>query len=426
MPPVTATAPAAPEDALLAGLTVLDFTRVLAGPYCTRLLADLGARVIKVERPGEGDEVRYTLLQLQPDRTDQSSYFVRLNAGKRGIAIDLAHPQARELVFDLVRSADVVVENFSPGVMARYGLAAAALRRVRPDLVYCAISGFGQTGPLSSMQAYAHLINAISGVMDLERGGEREPRVAYLQAADVLAGAHAFGSICAALLRRARTGRGADVDVSMLECLVCADDITYGAVLNGGEVLRQQRVGMVVHPISGGYVALQTVGAPHLWTRLVTLIGRPELTADPRFATPMARRTNWAPLQQIIRDWLDRFDSVERAVEVLSGARVPCVPMLSPEELIEHPHMASRSAFPEVPHPVCGGVRVTATPFHVDGGPIDPSGPAPYRVGEHTRAVLTELLGYSEERVGELARAGVVEVPDDGARPAAAREEARR
>ena len=194
------TASVSADEPLLAGLTVVDFTRVLAGPYCTRMLADLGARVIKIERPGEGDEIRHTVFQLDPARTDQSTYFTRLNAGKESIAIDLARPQAREIVLDLVRSADVVVENFSRGVMARYGLDAATLRALRPELVYCSISGFGQTGPLSSMQAYAHLINAISGMMDLDRSGAPEPRVSYLQTADVLAGAHAFGAICAALV----------------------------------------------------------------------------------------------------------------------------------------------------------------------------------------------------------------------------------
>ncbi len=273
-------------EPLLDGLTVLDFTRVLAGPYCTRLLADLGARVIKIERPGEGDEIRYSVTQLEPGRTDQSSYFVRLNAGKQGIAIDLAHPQARDVVLDLVRLADVVVENFSPGIMARYGLDDAALRTVRPDLVYCSISGFGQTGPLGSMQAYAHLINAISGMMDMERSGEDQPRASYLQTADVLAGTHAFGAICAALLRRARSGQGAYLDVSMLECLIAADDITFHALLNGGEVWRAPRVGMLVHSIGGRYVAMQAVGAPHLLSRLLALIGRPELAIDERFATP--------------------------------------------------------------------------------------------------------------------------------------------
>jgi crotonobetainyl-CoA:carnitine CoA-transferase CaiB-like acyl-CoA transferase len=385
------------REPLLEGVTVLDFTRVLAGPYCTRLLADLGARVIKIERPGEGDEIRYSVTQLEPGRTDQSSYFVRLNAGKRSIAIDLAHAQARDVVFDLVRLADVVVENFSPGIMARYGLDDAALRSVRPDLVYCSISGFGQTGPLGSMQAYAHLINAISGMMDMERSGQDAPRASYLQTADVLAGTHAFGAICAALLRRVRSGRGASLDVSMLECLIAADDITFHSLLNGGEVWRTPRAGMLVHPIAGRHVAMQAVGAPHLLSRLLALIGRPELAVDERFATPSARRQNWPAFAQ--------------AVAALSAARIPSVPMLSPEEVVGHPQIVHRAVFPEVAHPVRGPVRVTATPFHIDRRPVSPGGPAPYRVGENTRQVLNDVLGYSAERVEALQRERVVEIP---------------
>jgi len=387
----------------------VDFTRVLAGPYCTRLLADLGARVIKIERPGEGDEIRYSVVQLEPGRSDQSSYFVRLNAGKCGIAIDLANPQARGIVMDLARISDVLIENFSPGVMARYGLDDAALRQVRPDLVYCSISGFGQTGPLGSLQAYAHLINAISGMMDLERSGEREPRASYLQTADVLAGTHAFGAICAALLRRLRTGQGAYLDVSMLECLIAADDITFHALLNGGEVWRAPRAGMLVHAIQGRHVAMQAVGAPHLLARLLGLIGRPELATDARFATPAARRAHWPQFAQILREWLGGFDSVEQAVAKLTSARIPSAPMLSPEEVIAHPHMSVRAAFPEVPHATRGAVRITATPFHVDYRPIGPGGAAPYRVGEQTRKVLTEVLGYSAERVAALEQQRVIE-----------------
>ena len=408
---MTISAPTAPDEPLLAGITVVDFTRVLAGPYCTRMLADLGARVIKIERPGEGDEIRHTIFQLDPEHTDQSTYFTRLNAGKQSIAIDLAHPQARAIALDLARSADVVVENFSPGVMARYGLDDAALRALRPDLVYCSISGFGQTGPLSSMQAYAHLINAISGMMDLDRCGDPNPRVSYLQTADVLAGAHAFGAICAALVRRGRNGRGAYLDVSMLECLVAADDMSYGSLLNGGPAQRQPRIGMVVHPIGDRYVAVQSAGAPHLWTRLSALIGRPGIATDPRFATPMARRANWPALLQILHEWLDSFDSVDQAVETLSRARIPAVPMLSPEEIIQHPQMAARSAFPEIEHPTRGSVRVTALPFHVDHRPVAPGGPAPYRVGQHTREVLTGHLGYSGEQVDALASQRVIEIP---------------
>jgi crotonobetainyl-CoA:carnitine CoA-transferase CaiB-like acyl-CoA transferase len=409
---MTQSAAPSPDEALLAGLTVIDFTRVLAGPYATRMLADLGARVIKIERPGEGDEIRYTVMQLDAARTDQSSYFVRLNAGKESIAIDLAHAQARAVVLDLVRGADVVVENFSPGVMARYGLDETALRALRPDLVYCSISGFGQTGPLSSLQAYAHLINAISGMMDLDRSGESTPRVSYLQTADVLAGAHAFGSICAALLRRARNGRGAYLDVSMLECLIAADDMSYPALLNGGKIVREPRIGMLVHPIGERYIAMQSAGAPHLWSRLVALIGRPELENDARFATPMARRVNWGELTAVLRDCLSRFDSVDQAVETLSAARIPAVPMLSPEEVIEHPHLAARAAFPQIEHRGRGRIRVTGLPFHVDYKPIAPGGPAPYQVGEHTRQVLTRL-GYDAARIAALQSQRVIDIPEN-------------
>ncbi|MEZ5658478.1 MAG: CaiB/BaiF CoA-transferase family protein [Burkholderiaceae bacterium] len=399
-----------PDDAPLAGYIVADFTRVLSGPYCTRLLADLGATVIKIERPGEGDEVRYVLPQLNEERADQSAYFARMNAGKLGIAIDFAHPDARELVHALVRRADVVVENFSPGVMAKYGFDEASLRAIKPDLVYCAISGFGQTGPLRKLQAYAHLINAFSGMMELDRAGQFEPRASNLQAADVLAGAHAFGAVLAALLRRARTGKGAFIDVSMLECLVAADDVNFPALLNGHPVQRQPRAGMLVQAIGDRHLAMQVSGVASMWTRLTELMGRPELRDDERFATPAARRRNWALLAETIGQWLQGFDSVEAAIQVLSEARLPNVPVLHPEELIEHEQMRARGAFVAVAHPVSGDARVTATPFQLDGDPIVPAGPVPWRIGEHSEQVLIEQLGLTPERIRQLAERGVIAV----------------
>ncbi len=396
---------------LLDGVTVLDFTRVLAGPYCTRLLADLGARVIKVERPGEGDEMRRGYLQLEAGRPDQSTYFVRCNAGKLSVAIDLAHPASREIVLDLARAADVAVDNFLPGVITRLGYDHATLAAVKPDLVYCSISGYGQTGPLSTRPAFAHIIQALSGLMDLERQGEPLPRVGYLQTADVLAGTHAFGAILAALLRRARTGEGAYIDVSMLECLIAAEDITYGSVINGGEPYPGPRAGMVVHAIGGRHLALQFVGAPQLWPRLVAALGRPDLAQEPRFATPAARRQNWEALRHLVGEWLDRFASVDEALEALTAARIPCAPVLSPLEVVAHPHLAARRFFPGVPHPDRGRVRVTATPFHLDGDALVPAGPAPYRAGEDTRVVLADLLGYSAERIESLLDAGAIEAP---------------
>ena len=396
---------------LLEGITVLDFTRVLAGPYGTRLLADHGASVIKVERPGEGDEMRRGYMQLEPDRADQSTYFVRINAGKLSIAIDLARPESRPVVLDLARRADVVVENFVPGVVDRLGCDYATLAAVKPDLVYCSISGFGQTGPLRGWPAFAHIISAVSGLMDFERDPDPAPRVPYLQAADVLAGTHAFGAICAALLRRARTGAGARLDVSMLEALVSAEDLNYGPILNGGEALRGARTGMIVHRIGDRWLAMQTVGAPQLWPRLLKLMERPELADDPRFNAPLLRRQNWPQLRPIIVAWLDRFPTVDAALEALNAARLPCAPVLDPGQVVSHPHLAARRFFPEIEHPGRGKVRITATPYHVDGGPVDPAGPAPYRPGEHTRRVLAEMLGYSEERISELHASGTVASP---------------
>jgi len=391
-----------------AGIRILDFTRVLAGPYCTRLLADLGARVIKVERPGEGDETRHGYVQLEAGRTDQATYFVRVNAGKLSVALNLSAPAGRAVALDLARVADVAVENFVPGVAARLGCDYPTLAAVRRDLVYCSISGFGQTGPLRRHQAFAHIIHAISGVMYLEQRPDPLPRVNYLQAADVLAGSHAFGAILAALWRRQRTGQGAYLDVSMLEALIAAEDVTFGAVLNGGEALPGPRPGMVVHAVGGRFIVLQSVGAPELWSRVVGVLDRPELATDPRFATPAARRQHWSELSAIICGWLDRFPTAEAALEALTAARIPCGPVLSPGEVVSHPHLAERGAFPAIAHPARGFVRVTATPFHIDGRPVAPAGPAPYRVGEHTHDVLRDVLGYPGVRIEELERSGVI------------------
>jgi crotonobetainyl-CoA:carnitine CoA-transferase CaiB-like acyl-CoA transferase len=314
------------------------------------------------------------------------------------------------VILDLARVADVAIENFVPGVAARLGCDYAALARVRPDIVYCSISGFGQTGPLRDFPAFHHIVNAMSGVMHLERQTDAAPRVGYLQAADVLSGTHALGAILAGLVRRARTGRGAYLDVSMLEALIAAEDITFGAVLNGGAVYPGPRPGMIAHTLEGGDLVTQTVGAPQLWSRLCAAMKRPELADDPRFATPAARREHWPAIREIVLAWLDGLVTRERALQALRAARVPAAPVLSPPEVAALPHLGARQAFPEIPHPGRGKVRVTATPFHVDGQPVAPTGAAPYRIGQDTRRVLGEVLGYAPERIEELIADRVVAV----------------
>ena len=405
------TAPVTSDDLPLTGLVVLDLTRVLAGPYGTRLLADLGARVIKVERPGEGDEIRRAPHQLLPGRDDQSTYFIRVNAGKESVALDLAKPEGRNVALDLARRADVFIENFAPGVVARLGCDYEAVRAVKPDIVYCSISGFGQTGAWRARPAFAHIANAVSGLMYLEKGDDPAPKASNLQAADVLAGTHASNAIMAALWRRARTGRGARLDVSLLEALISAESATFGSVLNGGEEHGNPRPGMIVHRIGDRYLALQIVGAPRLWERLLGLMKQPDLAKDPRFASSLARRQNWRDLRGTITEWLDGFATAEAALATLEEARIPCAPVLTPAESIASAHLAERQFFPAVPHPTAGSVRVTASPFHLDGRPTHPRGPAPHRVGEHTRHVLGGLLGYAEERIAALVAAGVAEAP---------------
>jgi CoA:oxalate CoA-transferase len=399
------------ESLPLAGLLVIDLTRVLAGPYCTRLLADMGARVIKIERPGTGDETRINVHQLEPGRTDQSSYFTRVNAGKESVAVDLSSPDGRQVVLDLARHADIFIENFAPGVVGRLGLDYQAVSAVKPDIVYCSISGFGQTGPWRHKQAFAHITNAISGLMHLDQGDEANPRASNLQAADMLAATHASTAILGALWRRGRTGKGAHLDVSMLESLVASDSVTFASVLNGGTEHGNPRPGMMVHKIGKRYLAFQIAGGTAIWLRLVGVMERPELAQDPRFKTSDLRRQNWRALREILGEWLDGFSSVDVALEVLEKARVPCAPVLFPAEVVASPHLAERGFFPSLPHPGRGSVRVTASPYHLDGKPVQPQRPAAYRVGEHTRDVLAGLLGYSEERVTALLASKTIEAP---------------
>jgi len=197
----------------------------------------------------------------------------------------------------------------------------------------------------------------------------------------------------------------------MLEALVASDSVTYGAVLNGGQEHGNPRPGMVVHKIGHRYLAFQVVGGSELWPRLLKVMERPELANDPRFATADARRANWRALREVIVRWLDDFASVDAAIEVLTKARLPCAPVLRPAEVIAAPQLAERKFFPALSHPARGDVRVTASPYHLDGKPVHPQGPAPHRVGQHTRDVLANLLGYDEKRISALLASRAVEAP---------------
>src|SRR5437867_6960889 len=242
--------------------------------------------------------------------------------------------------------AEVVVENFMPGVVARLHCDYATLRAVKPDIIYCSISGFGQTGPGRARPAFPHIINADSGLMHLEQGDEPAPRASNLQAADVLAATHAATAIASAIVRKSRTGKGAYLDVSMLEALIAADSVAYAAVLNGGEEYGNPRPGMIVAPIGDRYVAMQFTGSPQLWPRLLSVMGRPELGGDPRFDTSEKRRSNWRELRPTVESWLAMFRTPEAALKALSAERIPCAPLLRPAVAVAEPHRAALGSLP--------------------------------------------------------------------------------
>ena len=394
---------------MLSGLVVLDLTRVLAGPQCTRLLADLGARVIKIERPGEGDEMRRSPAPL-PGEQDQSTYFARRNAGKQSVGIDLSQPDGISVLLDIARQADVVVENFMPGVTTKLGCDYDAVRTVKADVVYCSISGFGHAGPDAKQGAFAHVVAAASGIMHLD-AGDAAPRTSHLQAADVLAGTNAFGAILAALWRRERTGQGAYIDVSMLESLLASEDISYGTVPNGTPSIPGPRAGMGISKVTGRWIAWQSGGAPTLWPRLCNAMACPELITDERYESAESRRENWPAIEALVATWLDTFTNPQLALDALRRARIPCALVASAEEVVASEHLAYRQTFHSIEHPGGGEVKVTASPYWIDHQPILAAGPAPYRIGEHTKAVLSDLLGYDANKLEQLLESGAVAAP---------------
>ncbi|MFZ4894502.1 CaiB/BaiF CoA transferase family protein [Plantibacter sp. Mn2098] len=410
-PTPSAPAPSAAAPGLsagpLAGVKVLDLARVLAGPLCAAMLGDLGADVTKVELPGRGDDSR----DFTPHVNGESTYFMLLNRGKKSITIDLKSPEGHALLLRLIEQADVLVENFRPGVTARLGIDYESVKALNPRLVYVSISGFGQTGPYAHRAAYDHIVQAMGGIMSVTGWADGPPTRIGDAVGDVVAGVYGSWGALAALLQRGITGEGQHVDVAMLDSIFSLQMVSLSQLLGGAGA--PSRIGNS-HPISApmdayaaadGHVVIAVANDP-LFVRLTTAMGRPELIADPRFATDPDRLTHQQDLRTVIEEWTGAH-SVDEIVTILETAGVPAAPIWDIGQVAASDHAAHRGLVKTVEHPVAGTVQVVPQPVHFSGRTDSPDLVAP-TLGQHTEQILRDDLGLDAAEIQALRESGVV------------------
>jgi formyl-CoA transferase/CoA:oxalate CoA-transferase len=393
------------HEGALSGLRVLDLTRILSGPFCTMILADLGADVIKVEDVGKGDDTR---AWGPPFQGADAAYFHSVNRNKRSIAVDLKDQECLALVQRLAREADVVAENFRPGTAARLGLGFEQVRAHNPRIVYASISGYGQTGPMSQEPGYDAIAQALSGVMSVTGEADGPPVRFGVSGADLAAGMWACVGLLAALHERQRTGQGQWVDISLVDGQIAW--LTYVAAghLATGEV--PQRYGSA-HPTIVPYQAFPTAdghlmvaaGNDGLWQRFARVAGLGELAADPRFATNPDRVRNREQLLPLIEDVL-RTRPAQECVELLAEAGVPVGRINTVDQALAHPQVVAREMTAEVEHPNAGTLRVVTSPIKLSASPPAVR-TAPPEHGQHTAEVLAGL-GVDDEQIAGMRSRG--------------------
>jgi len=389
-------------------LQVLDLSHALAGPYCTLLLAQYGARVYKLEPPEGGDIGRSW---GPPFQGGESSYFLALNPNKLGVSIDLKHPEGRDLCLRLMEKVDVVIENFRPGSLERLGLGYDAARRRNPRVIYCSISGYGQNGPSRDLPAMDLILQASSGLISVTGAPDGPVARCGHSVADVTAGMSAAFAILAAVHARERTGEGQFLDVSMLDSMVSAMSSNFANYLGSGELPApmgtafKQIVPYRTFPTADRDIAV-AVASDKLWAAFCRAIGQPELGKDPRYATNPLRVQNRGELEPMLLDLFRRRPCREWQ-ERLDEAGVPCTPVRTLEEVCADPQSEARELFPTLPHPTAGPSRVTGTPVKMSGTPGRTRYPAPL-LGQHTRAVLRSLLCLDKATLDRLAAEKII------------------
>jgi CoA:oxalate CoA-transferase len=377
----------------LDGFRVLDFTQMMAGPYCTRWLADLGAEVIKIESP-EGDTMRRGF----PQRNGASTYYGSLNSGKLSVVLDLKQPLSIQAVRELVKSCDVVVENFRPGVMTRLGIGYEALSKINPKLVFCSISGYGQTGPSASRPAFAPMMHAASGYelahMSFQDGVD-QPANCGLYVADVAAASYATIAIQAALLQRSRTGQGQHLDVTLMESILCV------MVYEMQEVqfpTGQRKPTYEPLKAADGFVIV-VANTNRNFENLCEAIGRQDWLTDPRMNTSPQRKAHWAEYNSALRDWA-RSRTASQCEQILTAAGVPCSAYRTVKDVMDDPHFAQRHTFTSV-RDRAGAFLVQNLPFKMSGANCEP-GARVSDLGEDTRSVLSRLTNLDAQTIAQI------------------------
>jgi crotonobetainyl-CoA:carnitine CoA-transferase CaiB-like acyl-CoA transferase len=392
----------------LVGLRVLDFTRILAGPFATQILGDLGAEILKIEPPGVGDETR----TFAPHRAGESHYFVAVNRNKKSLVVDLRTEAGMQIVYDILPVIDVVVDNFRPGVLARLGLSWEKMQALNPRVVYCAISGFGLTGPLRDKPSFDIITQALTGAMSVNGEAGSDPVKLGLPMGDLVGGI--FGAIgtLAALQERSRTGRGRVVDVSLYDGLMgLLGYLPQLAFFNQ----RDPMPAGSSHPNIVPYGSFRTSDGVILiacltqafWVKLTHAIGQPGLADDPRFRTMEERRVNRESVNEVVGAVL-REQTTAHWQRVLEDEDVPNAPLLGVTEALRHSHAVARDMVVHADHPTLGRIHMVGRPIKFPGQEQAPLA-APPLLAQHTAAVLRDELHYSEDRISELRALGVID-----------------
>jgi CoA:oxalate CoA-transferase len=398
----------------LAGLKVLSFEVQVAGPYCSMMLADQGADVIKVEQPGSGDTARGGAPKIKNERGEQSGYFLRFNRNKRSVTLNLKSDEGRTIFRDLALSSDVLIENFRPGLLTEMGLGYEDLAQANPALVYASITGFGSMpgflGPYSKRPAYDIVAQAMGGLLHTCGQAGGPPTWLGVALGDIVSGMNAAYAIMLALYERARTGQGQFIDVSMYDTIVGLAERSVTAASLTGTVLERGRE-LYMAPwgpfeCSDGWVAL-IVATERDWAKFCEAIGRADLaTTEGATSGPDRARNMTGWLGEIVEAWF-RVHTRAEACETLLAAGLPVGPVQTAQDILDCPHVAARRTLIDIPDPVLGTARLVGPPIKLSGDTTPITGPAP-RLGEHTAAVLRERLGYTDEQIARAATEGAI------------------